>query len=71
MQKTMRGHLLGGVTLFGDHGRPDPATTPQPPTALPRPTREVLDELVRASNQTTVLRHLHPRRERKAYEGEV
>lgn len=35
----------------------------KPPTR-----REQMDELVRISNRQTVLHHLHPRRERQAYE---
>ena len=34
----------------------------------PMTRQEQMHELVRISNRQTVLRHLHPRRERRAYE---
>jgi len=38
------------------------------PLGRPMTRREQMDELVRISNRQTVLHHLHPRRERQAYE---
>ena len=38
------------------------------PLGRPMTRREQMDELVRISNRQTVLHHLHPRRERRAYE---
>lgn len=48
----------GDVFFAQDQAGPPPRT----------PTREDIDELVRVSNQQTVLRHLHPRALRAAYE---
>lgn len=57
------------VVVVGD--RPDELADPTPAFAEQNPasSREVFNDVVRISNQQTVLRHLHPRSERARYDA--